>query len=237
MADRHPVKVIVEQGRDIISRHLPECESVVGLSKRSDDFRFKVSDAILRCVFTHMQIPYQKRKGSIRKDLARASRAARSAQNSLCSLANILNDLPSNFSDALSTHWGTLGEISRRSLARETEWLQLTSKVTGFYAEHLNVDKGGAPKMLAFNTLAKGLAVAFKSATGREAKVTWDPRDEQYSGKFLKLVEAVLPLASSLAKMPGRPLRIPSGKYSLGKYLYDLTRAPSGKRQHARAPM
>jgi hypothetical protein len=218
--------------RQIIAPHLPDYEKTIGLTAPDDQFRWRVTQAIIACVFQHMLTPYLPRASGLSKDLAKARDQAQSAQNSLRRLADILDGLPQTLSDQLTTHWGILGEIRHRSLEREISWLEQVSVIMSMYAERLKtLDRGGAPKMRAFEVLAKGLADAYEAATGRQAGVTWDDYGQKYDGEFLKLVEAVLPLAAKLADMPQRPLRVPvQGKYALGKYLSTLTTARRKKR-------
>lgn len=85
--------------------------------------------------------------------------------------------------------------------------------------------KGGAPKMLAFNMLIKRLAAAFEHATGRAAKVTWNEHRKEYGGKFLSLVEAVLPLVLECAESLGSRLPCPRSQRARGKYIFGITRA------------
>jgi hypothetical protein len=164
------------------------------------------------------------RVSHVRKDFAKANKEARCAQNSLRKLSDILDDLPQSIRNELATLWGIYGEIAHRSLKRQISWLVEVSFLTGKFSEALKTrDRGGRPKMRAFAVLAKGSADAYKLATGSLAGVTWKPVSESYEGKFLKLVQAVLPLAEKLADMPKRPLRVPQGRYALGKYLDTLT--------------
>jgi hypothetical protein len=105
-----------EQLRGIIDPKLSAYERVIGLTVECREFRSKLTDAIIGCVFTHMVAP--RRVGDIRKDLAKASRAAQSARKNLSHLADVLDSLPSRLNEALVKAWGTSGEISRRSLGR-----------------------------------------------------------------------------------------------------------------------
>jgi hypothetical protein len=213
----------------IISRHLPEYERTIGLTAPNHEFRSKLTDAIMACVFTHISDRW--RLSDLRRDLAEANKEARSAQNSLRKLSDILGALPQSFRDELATHWGIFGEIAHRSLEREISWLIDVSGLTGIFSKHLKaLDRGGAPKMRAFAVLANGLADAYEIATGKLAGITWDEYDKRYDGEFLKLVQAVLPLAEKLGDMPERPLRVPrQGKFALGKYLSTLTTARKKK--------
>jgi hypothetical protein len=221
--------------REIISRHLPEYERTIGLTTPNHEFRSKVTDAIMACVFTHMLKSDRWRPSDLQRDLAKANKEARSAQNSLRKLSDILSALPELIRDEFTTNWGIFGEIAHRSLERQISWLVDLSGLTGIFSKHLKtLDRGGAPKMRAFAVLANGLADAYEIATGKLAGITWDEYDKRYDGEFLKLVQAVLPLAEKLGDMPKRPLRVPrQGKYALGKYLSTLTAARKKKRAQA----
>ena len=231
MAEREAFTSLDARLRKIIAPHLPKYEKTIGLTAPDDQFRSRVTKAIIACVFQHMLMPYLPRASGLSKDLAKASNQAQSAQNSLRRLADILDGLPQELSDQLTTHWGILGEIRYRSLEREISWLEQVSVITSMYAKRLKtLDRGGAPKMRAFEVLRKGLADAYQSAKGRRG-ITWNEYGKKWGGEFVELVRAVLPLATKLAeKISGRPLRIPrQGTHALGKYLDMHTDAPKKK--------
>ena len=218
--------------REIIFRHLPEYEKTIGLTAPNHEFRSKLTDAIIACVFTHFLLKHRGRLSDLRGNLAEASKEARSAQNSLRKLSDILGDLPQSLRDELAARWGLFGEIAHRSLERQISWLVKVSVLTDVFSEALKTrDRGGRPKMRAFQVLARGLRDACETA-GRSAGVTYNPVSGSYGGEFYKLVEAVLPLASKLAEMPQRPLPAPQpGKFALGKYLSNL--APKVRKKNA----
>ena len=235
MEEREAFASRVAKWREIIAPHLPKYEKTIGLTAPDDQFRSRVTKAIIACVFQHMLMPYLPRASGLSKDLAKASNQAQSAQNSLRRLADILDGLPQELSDQLTTHWGILGEIRYRSLEREISWLERVSVITSMYAKRLKtLDRGGAPKMRAFEVLAKGLADAYRGARVGRRGITLNEHDEKYTGELLKLVEAVRPLAEVLAEMPKRQLRGPrQGKYALGAYLRTHT---DGRRKDERRP-
>jgi hypothetical protein len=220
LAAREAVKSFEAKCQKTISRHLPQYEKTIGLTAPNREFRSKLTDAIIACAFQHMLTPFLRRPSAWRKDLAQASKEARTAQNSLQKLADILDNLPHALSDRLS-----------RSMERDISWLNQVSVLTGRLSKALKLDRGGAPKTYAFKVLANGLADAYEIATGRDARITWNDygRKQKYKGKFLEFVEAVLPLAAELANMPQLPLRVPVGKYALGKSLSTLTTARKKK--------
>jgi hypothetical protein len=103
------------------------------------------------------------------------------------------------------------------------------------YAEALKgADKGGVRQNIPFRLFVLYLAVAFKNATGREAKVTWDDVKGCYKGRFVKFVEAVLSLTKDWPARLDVTFPYPSNPRSRGRYIYNLTRAGAGKRKTAR---
>src|SRR5262249_27059643 len=213
--------------RDITTRRLAEFERVIGLPTANQEFREQAISAVSTCIFTHTLEPHATRASQIRKDLLRARDTARKAHDSLCNLDAALSALPEFALQLLEQHWGLSGDIARRFMANEVSWLRAVSSLADLSAKAF-VDKGGRPEMRAFRVLALGLAKAFKAGTGRRATVSWNDAKGEWSGKFMKLVEAVLPLAKTMAAaITERPLLTPVSPLALGKYLHDLTQARS----------
>jgi hypothetical protein len=85
-----------------------------------------------------------------------------------------------------------------------------------------SADRGGKPRMRAFEELAAGLVIAYRHATkrrgsGRSAR----------AGKLRDFVEAVLPTACRIAKkVTGKPLASPS---DVGEYLHLIARRLRGE--------
>jgi hypothetical protein len=73
--------------------------------------------------------------------------------------------------------------------------------------------------------LVRGLAEAFELATGRAAKVTWNDTSNRYEGRFVNLVETVLPLALTCAEKFGWQIPCPGSQRARGKYIYEATRS------------
>src|SRR5262249_49350141 len=140
-----------------------------------------------------------------------------------------LNNLTPRYRELLDERLESLSKIAVSLVAKQAPWFHALSPVAdlaGIFAEILkDADKGGAPKMLAFNAFVRVLARAFESAKGKPAKVTWNNHTERYGGKFITLVEAVLPLAVRWAGSPERPMRYPNSQKARGKYIYELTRS------------
>ena len=87
-------------------------------------------------------------------------------------------------------------------------------------------DKGGVlPKMMEFMFLVRGLANAFRDATGRGAKVTWNEYTSKFEGDFVELVEITLPIALKCAEKCGWQMPCPRTKRARGRYIYNMTRS------------
>jgi hypothetical protein len=173
------------------------------------------------------------RHSDVRKQLERVSKEAHAAEKALSRLRDAFHALDSEFEDWLRESLDLIAKIAVSLVSRQEPWFPALSQVADVADRYANVlrgaDKGGPPKMAAFQTLVFWLGLAFKRATGRPAKVTWNAHRGRYEGHFLLLVEAVLPLARRLAGSPERPIRCPDTEQARGKYVYELTRAGAGK--------
>jgi hypothetical protein len=201
-------------------------EQYVGLSAPNLKFRNLVSRAIVSCVIACVT-PQQKR-GDARKQLNRVSKAAATMASGAVALQAALADVACQRQlDRGLDHL----DITPSRLANDAAQYDQLSAIANRAAKIGKlIDKGGAPKMVAFNALVTGLARAFQIATGRAAKVTRNSAEDTYGGPFLALVEAVLPLAEGLTNGLGISLRRPRSRLALGKYVSEQTRA--GKKRH-----
>ncbi len=125
-------------------------------------------------------------------------------------------------------------------VANQPPWFYALSSVAQRARLHAqairHMDKGGAPKMLAFKILILYLARAFKTATGRDAKATWNEHKHRWEGNFVNLVESILPSAQRYCVVAtDRALRCPAKQKARGKYIYDLTRAGTSRNLDRRA--
>ena len=144
-------------------------------------------------------------------------KAASTAAKSLHQLQTALDDLTPFYRKAI---FKNLQMPIRTALDLET-----LANRAHIYANDFD-DKGGSPpKMLDFMFLVRGLSSAFKGATGRAAKVTWNTHKHKFEGDFLELVEIVLPLAMTCAEKCGWQMPHPSTKGARGKYIYEMTRS------------
>jgi hypothetical protein len=168
--------------------------------------------------------------------LLRVSREAGAAERSLDRLRNALNELTPRHREFLEEHLEPVARVAVSLVAKQTPWfhaLTLVGREASFRAEVLKAaDRGGAPKMLAWNTLVTGLKQAFEGATGRAAKATWSEYREQWEGRFVLLVEAVLPLANSLTGGDEKqPMNYPQTPFLRGNYIHRATRSRRGQKK------
>jgi hypothetical protein len=226
------VAVELRQCRELIGgevrRRINEYAVAIELQNdKQHQFETDIIEALLWCVVAQADAPNRKRYGDIRKQLACIKGEAVAAQKHLERLRFALNDLPPRYSELLNTQLESVTRIAVAVVAKQMPWFYALSPLAdtaSIISEALrNADKGGAPAMLTFRTLIAGLRRAFARAKGKNAGVTWNEHRKQFEGKFLKLVEAVLPLAMSFSSKE-RPMRIPKTSNARGKYVYEMTR-------------
>jgi hypothetical protein len=202
---------------DTIHGSIEQYAAVLGLQPNSK-FQKDLNQAVLLCVLMHWDLPNRKSNNDIRKELLRVGKEAAAAAKCLRRLQVALENLTPLYRDEPV-------EMPIR-IALNLDTLSNTANI---YAKQLT-GKGGAHKMVAFDTLIRGLARAYQNATGRAAKVTWSQYDNCYQGRFVNLVEAVLPAVCELAGTTP-PMRCPESAHARGKFIYDATRAGAGKKR------
>jgi hypothetical protein len=125
------------------------------------------------------------------------------------------------------------GKLDLQLIPARAQWV--TVIVNRAWAMAQIIDKGGRPAMIGFRALVTGMGLAFKEATRRDAKVTWNQHREppRYEGLFLQLVEAVLPSVEKIAVESAQslPLKFPASPQARAKYIYEMTRKGSGKKR------
>jgi hypothetical protein len=221
-----------------VHRRIGAYAALINLScaVKTQEFENDVIEAILWCAVAHMDESNRKRHSHIRKALLRIAREAGVAEKSLEGLRTGLHDLPPQYREIMDTQLESVAKIATSLIVNQAPWFYALSSIAemaGFIAGAMSgKDKGGAPEMLAFRTLIKGLKRAFERATGSAAAVTWDPRRSRYEGKFVNLVEAVLPLAVPAAGEE-RPMRCPAFAKARGKYIHKMTVVPRSKKRNA----
>lgn len=215
----------------MVHLRIEQYAKAIGGLKKIDRSQFEqlVVDALLWSAVTHLDTPNRKRHSEIRKELLQVKREAVAAERHLDRLRGALSKLEPRYRDLLDGRLDLTSRIAVSLVAKQPPWfhaLPNVSSVASIYAEVLRgEDKGGAPKMVAFSALVTGLKRAFERATGRRAKATWDEHRQQFRGKFVHLVEAVLPLALAVACPSQRPMRHPDSAQARGKYIHQATKA------------
>jgi hypothetical protein len=210
-----------EQIRALVRPHIGRYAAQINLScaTKREGFERDLIEALLWCIVSHLDAPKRKRFSDIRTDYMRVARTASAAKKHLKSLRRLAGEL-------LTVHLDLAGlESAEKGLGLiEESFILLSDNLKG-------ADKGGAPTKLAYRSLVRGLKLTFERATGRQAKVTWNPYRSRYEGSFFGFVEAVLPLAQSFADAANRPMDIPTAERARGKYVYEMTRSPRSKQR------
>ncbi|HZV04172.1 MAG TPA: hypothetical protein VE999_03690 [Gemmataceae bacterium] len=223
-----------------------------------EKFKEDLTEALHACLRACLRPPGQ-RASNIQKMLKRVANLATATAPKLLELQELLDELKPFFDQDPSFRLPPLGpiafslsEVARTRLdqrfaprSRRDQNRKLPprspplAEAARHYAEAEALkDKGGAPKrFIAFDALIKGeegsangLADAYARATGSAAKVTWSEHREQYEGRFLALVEAVLPVARDIAEKAARhEIPFPKTARARGKYVYEATRRGAGR--------
>jgi hypothetical protein len=206
---------ILERCREFVSQSSEDAKfaKIVGLSAPSLQFEEDIANALIEVVFFHLApkplAPSQSRKQMLRlkKTVASASKAVRRVHFALEQVDPIYRDAIKEQKPQLDFLLKTLQSLSDLS----------DRYVAGFSRP------GGAPKMIAFEILVRRLAAIFEKFTGRAAKVTWNAYERRYDGKFVNLVEAVLPMTVECAKQLGTEMPYPRTHLARGKYIFKVT--------------
>jgi len=197
------VEADIEQCRRLIApsvrRRAEQFAEAAGLQQASSQFQKEIIEAILWCTVTHALAPSSKRVSATRKVFQRVGKAAAAAETALDRLRRALDELPPKYRELLNAQLQFPAKIALSIVANQAPWFHALPSVADSAVMAAKVlkgtDKGGAPQMVAFRWLVLYLARAFAHATGRPAKVTSHPHRERFEGKFVNLVEEVLPLA------------------------------------------
>jgi hypothetical protein len=204
----------------------------IGLQEASLQFRQGVCTAILSCIAT-LDAGNSSRNSKIRKELERVHRSATAATKSLWRLHCDILALPPQRSEQLDD-WGRVGgKLDLHIIPDRVQWVSVIGNRSWAMAQI--VDKGGASPMIGFRVLVESLRLVFKQATGRDGKVTWNDINCKYSGRFVSLAEAVLPLVGEVSGHLGKSLKLPKTPKARAKYIYEMTRKGSTKKRAPRA--
>jgi hypothetical protein len=224
-------------------------------------FRDDVTEALHACLRAHLVGPERWRRSDVAKKLKRIAELATTPAPRLLELQALLDELLPLFAHAPSFRLPPLSPIAfdLSDQARATLDPQMLKRkarreppppapslaaAARCYAKAFSDTGGASKKYPAFDALLfgesvfeNGLAHAYQRATGRDAKVTWSGHRNGYEGRFLALVEAVLPVAHDIAeKVTGRALACPDTKQARGNYIYNATRAGAGGKKRQRPP-
>ena len=216
-----PYAAAARQCRQITNEDIPtlvdQYAAATGLPVSNPRFQFLVAQAVLSSVLTHLDVPRRKRLSVLHKEMSLVEKAASTAAKGLRQLQTARDDLTPFFRDAI---FKNLEMPIRTALKVET-----VANRAYIYAKDSVDDGGMPPKMAEFTGLVRSLANAFRDATGRAAKVTWNSYTRKYEGDFVELVEVTLPIALKCAERCGWQMPCPGTKRARGRYIYDMTRS------------
>jgi hypothetical protein len=221
----------------LVRRHGDEWVGAIELQEPSPQFHQDVRKAILSCIAS-LGAGNSSRNSEIRKELEHVSRAATAAAKRLWRLHCAILALPPQRREQRDD-WNRIkaGKLDLHLIPNRAQWVTVIGSRSWAMAQV--TDKGGRSAMIGFQELIEGLLLAFKRATGRDGKVTLHPaqreRDGYYGGRFLRLVEAVLPLVRDVTEHLGEPLEFPTSPQARAKYIYEMTRKGSKKKRAPRA--
>jgi hypothetical protein len=98
----------------------------------------------------------------------------------------------------------------------------MAAGLDGMLARGAFMDRGGRPKMAAFERLVRDLARVFKDAAGRPAGLSDYRRDDppRYAGQFWHLIEIIRPIVAEIISKSGEPpLAQPAGELARGRFI------------------
>lgn len=190
----------------------------IGLTVSSLRLEQELTRALLEAVFFHLA-PKPTSAKELRMQMLRLANAARKAAEAVREVQSALDQVDQIYRKAILEQKPQLAFPLKTAIT-----LQSLSDLAHLYVVGAT-RSGGAPKMIVFEILVRRLSAVFKSATGRAAKVTWNAHKERYEGKFVNLVEAVLPIAVECAERLGTEMAHPRTALAHGKYILELTRS------------
>jgi hypothetical protein len=201
---------------------LAGAERLLGLPHPCVELRKGVVEATLWCFLVH-GLPPLKRYSDIRKELITVQHRTAKAVEGLRKLSQALDELPKAWTELLFKGWArAVNGDDPVLLAMKLDALASLAR-TG--ADSLRgLDKGGPRRFLAFEVLVRELAKAFEGGTGKRPTASYSDAKGTYSGKFLELIDAILPQIAKIAEASGRSLARPHSGNARGKYVSDLLR-------------
>ena len=190
----------------------------IGLTVSSSRLEQELTRALLEAVFFHLA-PKPTSAKELRMQMLRLANAARKAAEAVREVQSALDQVDQIYRKAILEQKPQLAFPLKTAIT-----LQSLSDLAHLYVVGAT-RSGGAPKMIVFEILVRRLSAVFKGATGRAAKVTWNAHKERYEGKFVNLVEAVLPIAVERAERLGTEMAHLRTALARGKYILELTRS------------
>ena len=190
----------------------------IGLTVSSSRLEQELTRALLEAIFFHLA-PKPTSAKELRMQMLRLANAARKAAEAVREVQSALDQVDQIYRKAILEQKPQLAFPLKTAIT-----LQSLSDLAHLYVVGAT-RSGGAPKMIVFEILVRRLSAVFKGATGRAAKVTWNAHKERYEGKFVNLVEAVLPIAVERAERLGTEMAHLRTALARGKYILELTRS------------
>lgn len=206
-----------------VPQHIKRWAAIIALTPTYagfSQFREDVTEALHACMRAHIakQCRPHERFSDLRKEFVALANAATKTAKLLRRAEGILKRLP-------PMHHDPAFRLAHdpRSTAIELDGLAEASRRHA--DECKRADRGGRPRMRAFEALAEGLIRAYRRAAKRKGT---GGNVREGASRLRKLVEAVLPTARELAKeVTGKPLQRPiSG--NLGEHLDEIARRLQG---------
>jgi hypothetical protein len=190
--------------------HIKKWAAIIDLAPddpRIERFRDDMTGALHRCMRVHIGSPYlrYKRPADVRKDFEALAEEATAAAKKLDAVEVILERLPPMYHKPAFRLAHPPGPVA-------FELKGLAEAAREHADEWKSRDLGGVQGMQAFRALAEDLLLAYRRVTKKKGV---------RSRRLLKLVEAVLSVASAIAKAAtNRPLKT---SRNLGEYLHTIT--------------
>jgi hypothetical protein len=220
MPERSPVILLFEQCRAFVIQQVElrshELARTIGLTVLGPQFKQQLIQALVEAVCYHIA-PKPTTRKALRKQMLRLDNAAKKAAEAVREVQSALDQVDLIYRNSILQQKPQLAFPLKTAIT-----LQSLSDLAHLYVRGFT-RAGGAPKMIAFEILVKRLAAIFRRAIGRAAKVTWNAHKERYEGKFVNLVEAVLPIALECAERLGPGMPCPRTARARGKYIYEIT--------------
>jgi hypothetical protein len=188
----------------------------IGLTDSNPQFEQELTQALVAAVWYHLA-PKPTSAKELRKQMLRLDNAARKAAEAVREVQSALDQVDQIYRRAILEQKPQLAFPPKTAIT-----LQSLSDLAHLYVVG-STRSGGAPKMIAFQMLVKRLGAVFQKAVGRAAKVTWNSYKQLYEGKFVKLVEAVLPIALQCTEVFGSKMPCPKTAQARGKYISQIS--------------